>query len=74
MRFIVYEEPWVVDKKQNQLSDLISSMTGGQAEIQDIQPYSDGVQIDRSDYYELEYTEEERNAKTYTDTPDLRSR
>ena len=58
MRFIVYEEPGIVNQKQDEFSDLISSMTGGQAEIQDIQPYSEDLKIeDRMDHdmYEIEY-------------------
>ena len=38
-------------------SDLISSITGGSAEIQDIQPYPfDGtLNVDRADFYEVDY-------------------
>ncbi len=43
-------------------SDLISTMTGGQAEIQDIQPYN-GPDYDYGDYYEPIQTN--RNPKTY---------
>ena len=42
-------------------------MTGGQAEIQDIQPYTDSNEIDRMDsMYEIEYIDE-RNAKDFKD-------
>ena len=63
MRFIVYEDPDILNEKQDEFSDLISAMTGGQAEIQDIQPYDDSV--DRSDLYEIEYVDDNRNSKDY---------
>ena len=67
MRFIVYEDPDIVNQKQDEFSDLISAMTGGQAEIQDIQPYDFVSQsIDRSDLYEIEYVD--RDSKDYKDT------
>ena len=67
MKFIVYEDPDIVNQKQDEFSDLISAMTGGQAEIQDIQPYDLVSQnIDRSDLYEIEYVD--RDSKDYKDT------
>ena len=70
MKFIVYEEPSVVNQKQQKFSDLISSITGGSAEIQDIQPYpideTDSNNVDRADVYEVEYYD--RNPKTYEDS------
>ena len=65
MRFIVYEDPDILNEKQDEFSDLISAMTGGQAEIQDIQPYDDETSIDRSDLYEIEYMDDNRNSKDY---------
>lgn len=76
MRFIVYQDPDDLDK--NDVSDLISAMTGGQAEIQDIQPYSQGYSIDRMDYLEVDYVDtndrNDRNAKEYQDEQPTRSR
>ena len=65
MRFIVYEDPDILNERQDEFSDLISAMTGGQAEIQDIQPYDEINSIDRSDLYEIEYVD--RNSKDYKD-------
>eukprot|EP00095_Tigriopus_kingsejongensis_P012458 maker-scaffold696_size110080-snap-gene-0.13 protein:Tk12458 transcript:maker-scaffold696_size110080-snap-gene-0.13-mRNA-1 annotation:"cad86_drome ame: full" len=39
MRFIISQEPKAVEEHQAEISDLISAMTGGNAEIQDINPY-----------------------------------
>ena len=66
MRFIVYEDPDILNERQDEFSDLISAMTGGQAEIQDIQPYDEINSIDRSDLYEIEYVD--RNSKDYKDS------
>lgn len=75
MRFIVYQDPDDLDK--NGVSDLISAMTGGQAEIQDIQPYSQVSSMDRMDYLEVDYIDtnrNDRNAKDYQDDQPSRSR
>jgi len=39
IRFILPQDPDTVGENQEKISDLISTMTGGDAEIQDIQPY-----------------------------------
>ncbi len=62
MQFIVYEDADVLNKNKADVSDLISAMTGGQAEIQDIQPYA-LMEIDRMDYLEIDYTD--RDGKDY---------
>ena len=53
---------------------MISSITGGSAEIQDIQPYPfDGESlqnVDRADFYEVEYYD--RNPKNYVDAERFR--
>ena len=55
MKFIVYEDPLLLQENKDEVSDLISAMTGGQAEIQDIQAYVDSNTIDRMDYIEIDY-------------------
>ena len=55
MKFIVYEDPLLLQENKDEVSDLISAMTGGEAEIQDIQAYTDSNTIDRMDYIEIDY-------------------
>lgn len=72
MRFIVYEDPDILNQNKDEVSDLISAMTGGEAEIQDIQAYVN--EIDRMDYIEIDYVDETRGSKDYTDRPAERRR
>ena len=55
MKFIVYEDPLMLQEKKDDFSNLFSAMTGGEAEIQDIQAYSDSNSIDRMDYLQIDY-------------------
>lgn len=55
MKFIVYEDPLMLQDKKDDFSNLFSAMTGGEAEIQDIQAYSDSNSIDRMDYLQIDY-------------------
>ena len=68
MKFIVYEDPQILSNNKNEVSDLISVLTGGDAEIQHISPYTDSGSIDRMDYVEVDYITN-RDAKDYTSDP-----
>lgn len=70
MKFIVYEDPESLNDNKNEVSDLISLLTGGDAEIQHILPYTDPGSIDRMDYLEVDYiNNNNRDGKDYTADP-----
>eukprot|EP00094_Tigriopus_californicus_P003115 TCALIF_02997-PA protein Name:"Similar to Cad86C Cadherin-86C (Drosophila melanogaster)" AED:0.15 eAED:0.15 QI:164/0.72/0.58/1/1/1/12/0/720 len=67
MRFIISQEPQQVEEHQAEISDLISTMTGGDAEIQDINPYY-GNEI-AFDGYEIAELDVDRESKAVASKP-----
>lgn len=67
MRFIISQEPRQVEEHQAEISDLISTMTGGDAEIQDINPYY-GNEL-TFDGYEIAELDVDRESKAVTAKP-----